>query len=181
MRRIAIMIGSDSDLPQCRKGLEFLAQMAVEGKAEVVEVITASIHRNTEFVLEKLRSLVGKIDVLVAAAGWANALTGIADAFFRNALGDNKIVVVGGAFEDPKDEIHTLTARLSISEVPGSQIVFNDSAGSKGFLEACRVAVEKELPKIKIPSPSPPVERTLEEALTEAQKMKGETNGIRTA
>jgi len=69
MRRIAIIIGSESDLPQCQEGLEFLVRMAVEGKVEVIEVITASIHRNTEFVLEKLRSLAGKIDVLIAGAG----------------------------------------------------------------------------------------------------------------
>jgi len=174
MRRIAIMIGSDSDLPQCRKGLEFLARMVSEGKTEVVEVITASIHRNTEFVLEKLRSLVGKIDVLIAGASWANHLTGTVDAFLRNTLGDDKIVVIGVAFEDEKDDIHTLAARLSITEVPGTQVVFHAPdgrtfSGKNAFLLACRFAVEGELPVITLKKPKPPIIRTLEEALKAAR------------
>lgn len=165
MRRIAIIIGSDSDLSQCVAGLEFLNQMVVEGKAVVVEIITASIHRNTEFVLKKLKSLVGKIDVLIAGAGWANHLTGTVDAFLRYTIENDKIVVIGVAFADEKEPIHTTTAELSITQVPGTQVVFNDFVGEKGFLKACQFAVEGELPEIKLKPPKPPKERTLAGAL----------------
>jgi phosphoribosylcarboxyaminoimidazole (NCAIR) mutase len=173
MRRIAIIIGSDSDLPQCQEGLKFLVQMVVDGKAEVIEVITASIHRNTEFVLQKLCDLGGKIDVLIAGAGWANHLTGTADAYLRYYLRDQGIVVIGVAFEDEKSAIHTQAAINSILHVPGTQVVFDNLenlfVGSTGFLLACQFAVEGELPIIKLKDPKPPITRTLEEALEASQ------------
>ena len=176
MRRIAVIFGSDSDLPQCQTGLEYLAKMAEEGRVKVVEVITASIHRNTEFVLEKLRSLVGKVDALIVGAGWANALTGITDAFLRNTLRDDRIVVVGVAFEDNHGPNFTQTAILSIVHTPGTQVVFTDLLssldrfiGKNGFSLACQSAVEGELPVITLKDPKPPITRTLEETLKAAQ------------
>jgi phosphoribosylcarboxyaminoimidazole (NCAIR) mutase len=169
MRRIAIMIGSDSDLPQCKKGLVCLADAVRAGRAEVVEVITASIHRNTEYVLEKLLSLVGKIDVLIAGAGWANHLTGTADAFLRYTLKDASIVVIGVAFVDKDSEMRTVTAELSITNVPGTQVVFENFIGEEGFFKACFFSVEGELPAITLKDPKPPITRTLEEALKAAQ------------
>jgi len=170
MVRIGILNGSDSDLPQCLPGFEFLDQMVAEEKAQVVEVITASIHRNTEFVLEKLRSLVGKVDVLIIGAGWANHLTGTADAFLRYTIGNDHIVVIGVAFEDKDNSEHTQTAVSSITDVPGTQVVFDNFVGSEGFLRACQFAVKNELPEITLKSPKTIKERGLFDAIAAAKE-----------
>lgn len=169
MRRVAILVGSDSDLQQCKKGFRFLVRATKAERVEVVEIITASIHRNTEFVLEKLRSLIGKVDVLIVGAGWANHLTGTVDAFFRYTLKDETIVVLGVAFRDPKNPIHSMAATLSITEVPGTQVVFEEFSGDEGFFKACKFAVEKALPTITAREPKPSITRTLKEAIKVAK------------
>jgi len=137
------MVGSDSDLKQCLAGLLWLQE---QEKAEVVCVITASIHRNTENVLLFLREWTSKMDVWVIGAGWANHLTGTCAAYLRNAMRDNETPVVGVAFQDLSTEDTEVAARhdqaavLSITEVPGSSVIFHGYVGSQGFCEACEVA-----------------------------------------
>lgn len=163
-RRIAIIIGSDSDLPQCKKGFDKLFQAFDQGRIEVVEVVTGSIHRNTEFVLAKVRSWVGKVDIIIAGAGWANHLTGTIDAYLRYELQDNQIVVIGVAFEDKKNIFHTIAAVNSIVYVPGTQVVFDERRGEEGFFSACVVAIYSEIPIITTKTPKPPQERGFLEA-----------------
>ncbi len=76
VRRIAVIIGSDSDLPQCTAGLTHLAQVQAEGLCQVVAVSTMSVHRNLPDVLVWLHDLSNRklADVIVAAAGWASSL-----------------------------------------------------------------------------------------------------------
>lgn len=162
-RRIAVMIGSKSDLPQCADGLLALQEANRDGQIELVFgdcIIIASIHRNLELVFKHLRVWASSNmcpDVLITGAGWANHLSGMCDAYLRYAISTTKIVVVGVAFEDPACEQHTMAARLSISEVPGTQVVFTDSDGpfisADGFLRACQFAISGELPEIKLPTP----------------------------
>lgn len=155
-RSIIIIIGSESDLSQCKKGLKFLKQMVYNGEINEVSVITASIHRNTMHIL----GLIGRLStinlssqyVFITGAGWANHLTGMADAYLRYGLNDTKIPVIGVAFEDKENSVHTKTAMLSISEVPGTQVIYRSApnqeqfVGESGFLEACIVAALGELP-----------------------------------
>ncbi len=170
MRRIAIMIGSDSDLKQCVRGFEYLIEAERQGLVEVVSVITNSIHRNGKKVFKKLFWLsISEVDVIIAGAGMANHLTGTADAHLRYGLRDDRLVVVGVAFEG-KTEAETRAARESIIYVPGTQVVFNEYIGAEGFYRACDFAVLGELPKIVLKEGKPVVKRTLKEAIRVAKE-----------
>lgn len=167
-RKIAIIIGSKSDLAQCYSGLEILDKCDQE--VEVVGVYIRSQHRNTldaQKLLEKLTEM--EIDVAIIGAGWANHLTGCCDAFLRYTLRNDKLVVIGVAFEDKDNDKHTKAAVLSMTEVPGTKVVFDDNdlafVGASGFARACLLAATKELPKIKLPSPKEIQDLTLKEAL----------------
>ncbi|MFH1866621.1 MAG: AIR carboxylase family protein [Patescibacteria group bacterium] len=164
-RRIAIIVGSDSDLSQCSPGLEYLKRAVEAGSIEVVDVITASIHRNTDKVLDLCRRLSGLVDVVIVGAGWANHLTGTVDAYLRYTLKNDQLVVVGVAFADPDNTVHTEAAKLSISEVPGTWVVFNNYVGRYGFFEACMFAVSADLPVIKLKKPKLLKRRTLVKAI----------------
>lgn len=171
-RKIAVMIGSDSDLPQCESGFEYLLEAERKGLVKVIKVITNSIHRNTQGVLDKLLDLYVRddVDAIIAGAGMANHLTGTIDAYLRYGLDNDKIVVVGVAFLG-KDPAHTRVARESIIYVPGTQVVFDEYVGARGFYRACEFAVTGELPKIILKEGKPTKERTLKEALAEAKKL----------
>ena len=131
--RISIIVGSISDLSQCDKGLKFLNALPHANrkqKVEVTGVYIRSQHRNTldvQALLTKLQK--EKVDVIIVGAGWANHLTGCCDAFLRYTLRDDKITVIGVAFEDNTNTRHTVAASLSISEVPGTQVLYSDSSG----------------------------------------------------
>lgn len=171
-RRIAVMIGSDSDLPQCQSGLLFLQQASDEGRVDVSGGIrTMSVHRNLPAVLRYLeeRHKWNDVDVIIAGAGWAAHLPGVIDAYLGYALGDRRIAVIGVGFEDPEDSRHSVAAELSISEVPGTRVIHRDDygqfVGSDGFLRACQRAVSGEIPDPKEMKPRLIQRRTLDEAL----------------
>ncbi|MBI4133654.1 AIR carboxylase family protein [Candidatus Uhrbacteria bacterium] len=175
VRRIAVLIGSDSDLPvQCLPGLTFLEAKAKQGIAQVVGVYTASIHRNTHAVLEIIEELVDRTDVLIVGAGWANHLTGTVDAYLRNTLQRDTPVVFGVAFEDFENTDHTHAAILGITEVPGTQVVFERFIGPGGFLLACQKAVCDELLPAFVGTTKPVVRRTLKEAIAAARRALAE-------
>lgn len=174
MRRIGIMLGSDSDLKQCGPGLKLLKGAERDGKAEVVIVITNSIHRNTKNVLVNLEIFTPKVDVWIIGAGMANHLTGTADAYLRYFLQDDRVPVIGVAFQGKTDE-ETQAAILSIQQVPGTQVIFNGAyVGENGFLSACRKAIEDDLPPIKVPNPKPMGLRNLDQAIEAAESLMKE-------
>jgi phosphoribosylcarboxyaminoimidazole (NCAIR) mutase len=168
-RRVVVMVGSDSDLGQCADGLEYLYKQYELDNVDVFVVVTASIHRNTDFVLEYLRKHHQEIDAMIVGAGWANHLTGTVDAYLRYTLKNDKTVVFGVAFKDENNPENTKAATLSITCVPGTQVVYKDYIGVDGFYMACRDAVEKELPKIKLKDPKPIQTRLLIDALNKAK------------
>ncbi len=167
-RRIAVLIGSQSDLKQCGEGLKILKSAVEEEIVEVVDLRASSIHRAMTLTLAHVRDK-ADIDVMITGAGWANHLTGVTDAYLRYALENTKVVVIGVAFEDAKNPKHTQAAILSITEVPGTQVVFEDAegefSGPDGFRRACQFAVSGELPVLTIPEERPPVRFTLDEAI----------------
>lgn len=176
MRRVAVIFGSRTDLNQCLAGLELIRQAAASGQIDLVDIRASSIHRatrNTLGHLEDLSKMEPPIDVLLTAAGWANHLTGVSDAFLRYELGNTRIVVVGVALEDGNPR-HSMAARLSITEVPGTQVVFRDDAGefvgADGFRRACEFAVQGALPEIKPPKPRPVEKLLLDEAIIFARE-----------
>ena len=171
-RQILVIVGSDSDLPQCGSGLEVLQDFESRGIVSVMCVYTASVHRNTEALFEQLKEICAAqdVDVIIAGAGWAAHLPGMVDAYLRFTLADTHVVVVGVAFEDEHDSRHTEAAKLSISEVPGTQVVYQDQAGQfvgpDGFRRACVLAAWGGLPRLQLPQPRPDQARSIREVLS---------------
>jgi phosphoribosylcarboxyaminoimidazole (NCAIR) mutase len=167
------MIGSRSDLGQCAQGLKDLRAAHQDGLITIVSycVEVSSIHRATEDTLELLRSYHADPEpiILITGAGWANHLSGVCDAYLRYHLLDTKVVVIGVSFEDLENNTHTLAATLSVSQVPGTQVVFSDCGeqfvGHIGFQHACQLAIEGKLPDIKQPKPKPHETIPLDEAI----------------
>lgn len=178
-RRIAIIVGSENDLKsQCSMGLALLATMVAQGEVEVVAVEVASIHRNTRYVLQLVESLAGKVDVIITGAGWANHLSGVVDAYIRYTLRVSNVRVIGVAFEDFLNPAHTAAAILSMSEVPGTGLVCQDSlgffTGRDGFVRACNYAVRGDFPGRELPQPRQTQSRTFEQALEFVRAAQGE-------
>lgn len=176
-RIIAVIVGSTSDLPQCQAGLELLKSREATGNIKVEGVYVRSIHRMTEQTLQLVRDLAPRVDVLITGAGWANHLTGTVDAYLRYMLRNDTVVVLGVAFGDPDYEILSTAAKLSISEVPGTQVVFRGSGnkqffGGEGFTDACVLAAIGALPKIELPPLKEPIDFTVEAALQFIREQK---------
>ena len=166
--KIAIILGSKSDLKQCILGLKHLKR---HPEFEV-EIYIRSQHRNTLSLQKLLVELSEQgVKTIIAGAGWANHLTGCTDAFLRYELKNDFTRVIGVAFEDKNNEKHTQAAILSITEVPGTQVIFQDGdvffIGTMGFFHACELATSKKdnLPAIKIPEPKPAENLSLDEAM----------------
>lgn len=181
VRFVIPWIGSDSDLSQAHAGLKWLHDEVIGGRVTVPMVVTSSIHRNGDKVIYRLNQIAAGFqpcDVLVMAAGMANHLAGTADAWLRYVLRNTSVKVIGVAFEGRTQE-STLAAQLSISQVPGTQVVYGDDqgpfVGSEGFLRACQFAVNGELPVIGLPMPRPEFVRTLAQAVSAAAGQGGET------
>lgn len=170
-RKIAVIVGSLNDLiSQGGKGLRALQKYAAGGVIEVIGVYVSSIHRNTEATLALLKDLSAReVDVIITGAGWANHLTGTADAYLRHEIRNTHTVVVGVAFADEKDPKRTEAAVASIVYVPGTQVVWSlcVMTGSEGFRRACEWAATEDLPEIKLPTPHEPRAMTLGEAVQE--------------
>lgn len=166
--RIGIIIGSVSDFIQCLLGLLLLQRMIAEGRVKIVFLRAGSIHRNTDEVLGWVRKAheENSVDVLITGAGWANHLSGTVDAYLRHTLHNTTIQVFAVAFEDSKDVQHTQAAILSITEVPGHQMVFDNYIGMEGFMAACRDASSGEkLRELKVPDPRPTASFSLKDAI----------------
>ncbi len=73
--KIAVIMGSKSDLPKLEKGIELLKEFGVE---TVVRVLSA--HRTPVELTEFLNEIEGNTDVIVAAAGKAAHLPGVVAA-----------------------------------------------------------------------------------------------------
>ncbi len=169
-RKIGIIIGSDSDLAQCEMGLKYLIKVQNDGRIKLGFVDIGSQHRHTLAVQGYLSAYSlqpphEKVDVLIVGAGMANHLTGCCDAFLRNVLKDEDIVIYGVAFEDEKSAENTRAAILSIAKVPGTQVIFNDYVGEAGFTQACLDAVKDSLTELYLKPIKPPQRLTFEEAL----------------
>lgn len=163
MRRIAIMIGSDSDLPQCLAGLAYLEGEERRGNVNVFAVWTNSVHRHMTTTFEHAEC--GDADVIIAGAGKAAHLPGMVDSYLRYERKNTKTVIIGVAFKGSTERA-TEAAVLSIAEVPGTQVVFKEEwVGSDGFLKACVFASRETLPTIKLKEPPPPQTRMLHESI----------------
>jgi len=162
--RVGTMFGSDSDLDQAYEAHMYLIHQAGLGHVSLSNEFTNSIHRNPADVLTTLSNLIGLVDALLVGAGWANQLTGCVNAFLRNLFHDYNIAVFGVAIEDPNNSVHTQTAVWSITELPGSEVVFDNYVGQEGCLRAAQDMCKGVYPIIRRKEQKPAVKRTIEEA-----------------
>ena len=175
-RRIGAIVGSDSDLKQCIEGIEFMLNKHLYSRVELGWFDTLSQHHNTlelQGILTAYSKMPAdqKVDVLIVGAGWANHLSGCTDAFLRRTLGDSHITIIAVAFEDKADPEHTKAAVYSIKYVPGLKAIFKNYVGAEGFLQACKDALEIELPKIELPIVKSSARRTWLEARVEDKRL----------
>lgn len=180
-KRIGVMIGSDSDLPQCIAGIKFLLGCEEKREIELMNFDTNSQHRNSDTVNGRLTEYrirnwpEGYEDILIIGAGAANHLSGCAEARLRYTERNATIRVYAVAFEDVKDPENTLAAIKSITKVPGHQMIFRNYVGADGFLRACQDAVnDTELQPLKLPPLKDAPRRTFMTALKEALRIKKE-------
>lgn len=161
-RRIAIILGSTSDFAQCRKAIPILKNAENTGKIELItpkkedKIIVASIHRHKNYLLHKvLPYLIEQgVTVIICGAGWAAHLPGMVDSHLRYDLRNNTVSVIGVAFEDVNQPIHTIAAMLSITDVPSTNVIFDGNhVGSDGMCYACKIAINEKLPPITLPNP----------------------------
>lgn len=169
MKKIAVILGSNSDLKYCRAGLSFLSDIEAEEQISVT-VFTRSHLRNTMSLLNLIKELSVSIDVIIAGAGWASHPASFIDAFLRNDLGNAKLPVIGVAFEDKDNPRHSVAAQLSITEVPGTQVIMADDErnpfiGEYGFFLACQRAVFLDFKQLTLPERKVPKNFSLKEAL----------------
>ena len=144
-RRIEIVVGSESDLPQVHEGMVLL------GGVSSANISVISCHRNPTELRKFVKDVLTKADIVIAGAGMAAALPGIVKSELC-LLDHPEIPVIGVAFEGATEK-DNLAAQLSIECLPGSPVELdeNDKAyfGHEGFLGACRAAVHHEfLPKM---------------------------------
>lgn len=160
-RRVLVIVGSDNDIQsQCGAGFGVLIDEVRQGTIEMVEgeVRTMSVHRNHDELGALLKDLHERkaVDIIIAGAGWAAHLPGMIDAILGYERGNASIHVIGVAFEDRNEPRHTTAAELSISEVPGTRVIYEDAdgdnfVGAGGFYRACEFAAMGEFPEISVP------------------------------
>ena len=125
-RKIAVILGSDSDLPQVRKGLELLDEMQVGYDLRIL-----SAHRTPEDVREFARDAHERYDVVIAGAGGAAHLAGVVSS-------QTALPVIGIPIETRA--LGGLDSLLSIVQMPGGVPVATVSIGEAGAVNACVLA-----------------------------------------
>lgn len=171
--RVAIFLGSKSDLSQCVEGLKIFRRAIMNGSVEIVRVVERgyiiinSIHRHHQTAVINLKKLVAMgVDVIVVGAGKAAQLPGMLESILRYEMRDNHVRIIAVAFKG-KTRKSNQAALRSIDEVPGNQMIFTvRHHGRKGFTAAIRKAIKGEFPEIILPKEIPDEYFTLNEAIT---------------
>ena len=125
-RKVAVVLGSDSDLPQAREGLELLDEMGVGYDLRIL-----SAHRTPEDVREFARRAHENYDVVIAGAGGAAHLAGAISS-------QTRLPVVGIPIETRG--LGGLDSLLSTVQMPRGVPVAAVSIGEAGAVNACVLA-----------------------------------------
>ena len=127
--KVAVLMGSNSDLPKIQKCIDTLKSLGIE---TVVRVMSA--HRTPEVVADFTdHAIENGFGVIIAAAGGAAHLAGAVAA--HTLLPVIGIPVEGGAFNG-------LDALLSTVQMPGGIPVATVGVGSGGATNAALLAAE---------------------------------------
>ena len=117
--RIAIVAGSDSDLPHLEDAVEFLEEMGIDYELQVM-----SAHRSPEKVSAFAEEAEGRgLEVILAAAGGAAHLAGVVAAHTR-------LPVIGIPIST--DRMGGLDSLFSTVQMPGGVPVASVGLGSSG-------------------------------------------------
>lgn len=128
-QRVALLMGSKSDLPKLQPCLDVLKELGLE-----VEVRVMSAHRTPEVVAEFSGQAESRgLEVIIAAAGSAAHLAGVVAA--HTLLPVIGIPVEGGAF-------HGMDALLSTVQMPGGIAVATVGIGNGGAMNAGLLAAQ---------------------------------------
>lgn len=126
---VAIVLGSESDLPQIKAGLELLESLGVK-----YEVRILSAHRSPDEVRKFARSAGRRgIKVIIACAGLSAHLPGV-------IASHTTLPVIGVPL--PAGELKGLDAFISILQMPSGIPVATMSIGGAGVKNAVLLAAE---------------------------------------
>lgn len=143
--RVLVICGSESDLPQVKVARE-------RDKCAVDAVHIMSCHRNPMGLFEFVRNGgLKEYDVVIGAGSKALALPGIIDAWAYHYK--QNVRVAGVALGQPGSE-ELRAAQLSITQLPGQPVVFNEMTGEAytgvdGLLQLFERIMTGELPPLK--------------------------------
>ncbi len=146
LRRIAVVIGSESDMKQTTSGMLHLANHSVGYDFSVI-----SCHRNPKALREHVAWLIENgFEAIVAGAGKLAGLPGDLKALLC-AEGRSDIPVIGVGFKGDTEKAD-LAAKLGIEELPETPVEMDERGhayfGPEGFTQACQAATNHEfLPK----------------------------------
>jgi len=127
--KVALIMGSNSDLPKLQKCIDTLKALKIEAEIRVM-----SAHRTPEIVSSYVSSAAERgIEVIIAAAGGAAHLAGAVAA--NTLLPVIGIPIEGGAFKG-------LDSLLSTVQMPGGIPVATVGVGSGGATNAALLAAQ---------------------------------------
>jgi phosphoribosylcarboxyaminoimidazole (NCAIR) mutase len=139
-RKIGIVVGSKSDIPQLTAGLQILNESA-DYRVDVF-----SCHRNFSQLADWTEGCLSEKDVIIACAGMAAHLPGWIKSKLC-AMDRPELPVIGVALEGKTQE-DDFAAITAISRLPGQPVEMDDDGqpyfGPEGFARACQAAVTAE-------------------------------------
>jgi phosphoribosylcarboxyaminoimidazole (NCAIR) mutase len=158
MRKIAVIVGSDSDVKYCVKGIEELERHP--DKCVFTGLFVRSPIFHPGFFQNLVLRLTESCDVIIVGAGKSHHPAVDADAILRIVKMDTRIPVIGVAFGTGNDNSERCLSatELSLTESPNSQVLSkrandpdeNFFSGEGGFFEACQYAIFGNFPEIKL-------------------------------
>lgn len=149
MLSVAILHGSDSDLPQMKWGLERLAELKRNGTIAVKGVHMCSVHRMPEELITALLPTliwIERVQYIIAGAGKANHLSGMVDRLLRNWFLNDTIRVIPVAFAPEGAEVDTLAWQSVVGMPEHDMVTSRPYIGAQGFTAAVErlVSIETE-------------------------------------
>ena len=129
MAKVAIIVGSDSDLEKASDACTVLEELGVEYDLRV-----ASAHRTPELLAEYMGQIEERgVEVIIAAAGWAAHLPGVVASY-------TTLPVVGIPIDSSC--LNGLDSLLSIVQMPPGIPVATMSIGKAGAINAAIYAAK---------------------------------------
>jgi 5-(carboxyamino)imidazole ribonucleotide mutase len=133
MVHLLIMVGSSSDEPFLRDGLEYLKRQHIK-----YEVIISSTHREPQKTSARiLKSLENKnLKVIIGGAATATGLPGVIAGYLK----ETTIPIFGVRFTNDPGQCLIEDATFNLSSMPSGVPLAYTGFNEKGFLHACMLA-----------------------------------------